>query len=100
MYNFSQNNNYWSTVNGYEGAKTFNVAPNQTILLIDTQEPYMYMKSASQMGQTTIKTFRIEEMPDNPEKVAENKRYAAFDERLKKIEELLTSKAGGEKNNA
>lgn len=98
MYNFSQQNNYWYSVNGYEGAKNFNVAPNQTILLIDTQNPYMYMKSASQMGQTTIKTFRIEEMADNPDKAAENERYAAFDDRLKKIEDLLTSKLGGSDN--
>lgn len=89
MYNFNNNNNYWFSVIGYEGAKNFNVAPNQTVLLIDTQDPYMYMKSCNQMGQASIKTYKIEEMPNNPEKEAENARYAEFNDRLSRIEELI-----------
>lgn len=98
MYNYNSiQNNYWFSVNGYEDAKNFNVAPNQTVLLIDTQQPFMYMKNANQMGQINIKTFKIEEMPMSPDKMAQNDLFSAFDERLKKIENLLINK--GESNN-
>lgn len=99
MYNFNQQNNYWYSVNGYEGAKNFNVAPNQTVLLVDSQEPFMYMKSANQMGQINIKTFKIQEMSMNPDQLAENEKYAMFDKRLAKIEELLIAKENGVSNN-
>ncbi len=109
MYNFNSNYNYnpnpnmnnnWFTINGYDGARNFNVSPNQTILLIDTQAPYMYMKTANQMGQTSIKTYKIVEMPSNPQEMAENERYSIIDERLRKIEEALsiTSKNASSNN--
>ena len=53
------NNNMFFNVNGYEGALQFSCLPNQTVLLLDTQNPYLYMKQANQMGQATIKTFML-----------------------------------------
>ncbi len=82
-------NNYYYNVNGFEGAKNFQIAPNQSVLLIDTLQPYLYFKSSNQIGQITIKTYKLEELPDNPETMAQNKMFQAFDERLKQIEERL-----------
>lgn len=94
MFNTYNQNNYWYSVNGYEGAKNFQVAPNQTVLLIDNQQPYMYMKTADQIGQITIKTFKVEESATNPEKQAQDERFGLLDERLKHLEELITKKLG------
>ena len=88
-----QNQNCYYNVNGYEGAKNFQLAPNQSVLLIDTMQPYLYYKSANQMGQITIKTYKLEELADNPEKLAQNELLGAFDARLKAIEEKLNAKS-------
>ena len=86
---YGNGNNYYYNVNGFEGAKNFQIAPNQSVLLIDTLQPYLYFKSSNQIGQITIKTYKLEELPDNPETMAQNKMFQAFDERLKQIEERL-----------
>ena len=45
------------------------------------------------MGQITIKTYKLEELDDNPEKLAQNELLGAFDARLKAIEEKLNAKS-------
>ena len=82
------NNSYYN-VNGFEGAKAFQIGPNQTVLLIDTLQPYLYFKTANQIGQITIKTYKLEELPDNPDKLEQNELFKAFNDRLKAIEDKL-----------
>ena len=54
-----QNNNYYSIVNGLDGAKSFQVMPNQTMLLMDSDKPIVYKKSANGLGQATIECFKL-----------------------------------------
>lgn len=91
----NMNNNSYFNVNGFEGAKNFQIAPNQNVLLIDSLQPYLYFKSSNQMGQVSIKTYKLEELADNPEKLAQNELFKGFDERLKAIEKMLGDKANG-----
>ena len=88
MYMNNQSNMFFN-VNGYEGALQFSCLPNQTVLLLDTQNPYLYMKQANQMGQATIKTFLLKEMENNPDRQREIDLFESFDKRLKAIEERL-----------
>ncbi len=88
-------NNCYYNVNGYDGAKSFQLAPNQSVLLIDTMQPYLYYKSSNQIGQITIKTYKLEELADNPEKLSQNELFKGFDDRLKAIEKMLGDKANG-----
>lgn len=83
------NNNMFFNVNGYEGALQFSCLPNQTVLLLDTQNPYLYMKQANQMGQATIKTFMLKEMENNPDRQREIDMFSSLERRLKAIEERL-----------
>mgnify|MGYP007012508842 CR=1 FL=1 len=53
--------NQYVFVNGIDGAKAFQMLPNQTILLMDNDNPYVYMKSANQLGQTSIRYFKLME---------------------------------------
>ena len=88
---------YW--VNGSEGAKAFQMIPNQTAMLMDSENPIMYMKQTNSMGQGTIKYYKLIEITEqdiknqnapqqntqpNPEYVLK----ADFDVLSKRIDEL------------
>ena len=53
--------NTYAFVNGIEGAKSFPMQPNQVVMLMDSDNPVAYMKQSNNMGQSTIKYFRLVE---------------------------------------
>lgn len=53
--------NQYAIVNGLEGAKSYNLPPNSSMMLMDSSNPYVYMKNTNQMGQATIRCFKLEE---------------------------------------
>ena len=57
--------NQYAFVNGIEGAKSFQLGPNQTILLMDSDSPICYMKSSNSVGQSTLRYFRLTEVNEN-----------------------------------
>jgi hypothetical protein len=56
--------NEYAYVNGLEGAKNYQIGPNQTVLLIDSDNPFIYMKCSNPLGQTTLRYFKIEEVKE------------------------------------
>lgn len=50
-----------SFVNGIEGAKAFQMIPNQTVMLMDSESPMLYMKTSNGMGQSTLKYYKLVE---------------------------------------
>ena len=50
-----------SFVNGIEGAKAFQMLPNQTVMLMDSESPMLYMKTSNGMGQSTLKYYKLVE---------------------------------------
>lgn len=66
--NQNQNNNGILWVQGEASAKSYLVAPNQTVQLWDTESQTIYVKSADASGMPTMRildyTFR-ENMPQN-----------------------------------
>ena len=57
--------NQYAFVNGIEGAKSFQLAPNQTMMLMDSDSPVCYMKSSNSMGQSTLRYFKLTEVTEN-----------------------------------
>ena len=51
--------NQYTFVNGLEGAKSFQVQPNQTVMLLDSDNPIIYKKSANSYGQASIEYFQM-----------------------------------------
>lgn len=49
-------------VNGLEGAKAYQVAPNSTMALFDANEDIMYVKSSDNAGFPTIRIFAFKEI--------------------------------------
>lgn len=49
-------------VSGMESAKSFLIAPNTSVMLLDSENPYFYIKSADQSGMPTLRVFKFEEI--------------------------------------
>lgn len=56
--------NQYAFVNGIEGAKSYQVLPNQMMLLMDSDNPICYMKQADNMGKSSIRYFKLEEIDE------------------------------------
>lgn len=54
----------WIPVSGYQGAKDHIVQPNATAWMMDNNEPVFYVKSADNLGTTTFKAYRFEEIAE------------------------------------
>lgn len=83
---------YW--VNNIEGAKSFQMLPNQTVMLMDSENPIVYMKQTNSMGQATLKYFKLTEISEQEvrnQNIQPAQEYALksdFESLSKKIEEL------------
>lgn len=99
--NFSQpaQQNIYANVNGIEGAKNFPMRPNSTILLMDSDNPYIYIKSANAMGQATLQYFKITPISENDIKgtshvdsndYVSKKDFESIIERIAKLENTIT----------
>ena len=91
--------NVFAYVNGLEGAKAFFVPPNGRVLLMDSDNPVFYIKTANAMGQTTIRPYRFEEIQEQPAPKVDYVKQSdltVFDVRIKRLEDILS----GVKKNA
>lgn len=58
--NYNQPNiNQYAFVNGIEGAKSYQMQPNQIVMLLDSDKPVIYKKTANAYGQATIECFKM-----------------------------------------
>lgn len=60
-----QPQNVYAFVNGLEGAKSYIVPANQTVLLMDSEQPVCYMKTANALGQGTLRYFKLTEVSES-----------------------------------
>ena len=90
--------NTYAFVNGIEGAKAFQVQPNQTMMLMDSDQPIVYMKQANALGQSTLRYFKLVEINETdlkglnqtvaPQNIDTSK-FVSRDEFNAKINELM-----------
>lgn len=57
-----QSNVDWVYVNGLQGAREQIVQPGCTAWMMDNNEPLIYYKAVDQMGQPTLKAYRLNEL--------------------------------------
>ncbi len=55
--NPSMTNANWIRVPNIEAAKNVSILPNQTLFIMNTNKPEFYMKSANEMGVSTMKVY-------------------------------------------
>ena len=63
--NYFNQQNIFTYVNGLQAAKSFPVMPGQQILLIDTENPYIYLRTVNQMGQPNMLIYSIEQKSES-----------------------------------
>jgi hypothetical protein len=93
-----QQNVTWIPVSGVQGAKDHIVQPGMTAWLMDNNESKFYVKSADNLGVTTLKAFQFVEIgleqPQIPQAQMDPAQYVSrqeFDELKAKLEELTTA---------
>ena len=59
----NQNNNI-IFVQGEVGAKSFQLQPNQSVMLLDNDDSKFYIKTTYSTGMSTLKTYRFEEIKE------------------------------------
>ena len=68
-------------VSGEVGAKSYLVAPNSTVLLMDSDDAVFYLKSADIAGLPTLRTFSYVEIESNQNKQKSNELQKEFVDR-------------------
>lgn len=86
-------------VSGMESAKSFLIAPNTSVMLLDSENPFFYIKSADQSGMPTLRVFKFEEVTGQQQQpkveVApqiDTSMYITRDEFEKRIAEIAVPK--------
>lgn len=79
-------------VQGEAGAKSYLVAPNQTVTLWDSESQTIYLKSADNMGMPSIKVLDYVIRDGAPQKAVQVN-YATKDDLNALREEIVTLKA-------
>lgn len=87
----------WIQVSGLEGARNQIVQPNQTSWMMDNNQPYFYVKSVDNVGSSTFRIFRFEEVADvvAEQPTTDNSNYVKreeFEELKAKIEQITAAK--------
>ena len=101
-------------VQGDAGAKAYMVAPNSTVLLMDSEAQKFYLKSTDASGVPSLRVFEYSEVPNNLSQGSQraqtdtdgkyvtreeyNEIRAKFKEIMEKIEALQESSKGGAKD--
>ena len=90
--NCSQYNNDTNLifVNGLEGARCYRIRPHQTVLLVDSTQSRIYLKSTDNLGIETVKTYSILEVENKEEKDVET-RLDKIETNINKIIETIAN---------
>ena len=89
-----QRQNTYAFVSGLEGAKNYQVAANQSILLMDSEQQACYLKTSNALGQATLRCFKLIEVKE--EELVKKPVNKEVEELRKEVEEL--KKKLGDKN--
>lgn len=74
-------------VNGENGARAFQLAPNSSVLLLDETKPIVWLKTTDGAGYPSLTPYTI--TPYQPEPIPD---FHSLEERIKKLEDLYNGK--------
>ena len=86
----------WIRVNGINGAKEHIVQPNQTVWLMDNNDSIFFVKSADNLGVTTLKSYKFFEIDLQNNSTTSSNEYVSIQDfnqlkdRLCRIENSLS----------
>lgn len=80
-------------VNGRNGAEAFQMAPNSSILLLDSNSPIIWLKMTDGAGYPTITPYNITPMKDTKEINCNSSEIAILEDRVTKLEGIVNAKS-------
>lgn len=80
-------------VSGEPGARAYQMPANSSVLLLDEQQPVVWLKTTDGAGYPQLTPYRIE--PYEPEPVPDLK---CIEERIKRLEDMIDGKPNTRKN--
>ena len=110
MYNQNQSNGYLgyqrpqtngiTWVQGIEGAKAFQIMPNSNTILLDSEnDGIFYIKVSDNVGMCNLRTFKYEEIGEQPKSSSVNlDNYVTRDELTKVINDLKGAMTNGKQS--
>lgn len=75
-------------VNGRNGADAFRMAPNSSILLMDENDPIVWMKQTDGAGYATVTPYTV-----SPYQAAPPVDVSSLEERVKRLEDTINGKS-------
>lgn len=77
-------------IQGENAAKSYLVAAGNSVVLMDSEAPFFYIKSADQSGMPSMKKYRFEEVTETSQAIPQQQtvEYVTRDEFEKRIAEL------------
>lgn len=76
-------NNTFSWVMGEEAAKSYLMGPNQVVLLMDSENPYFYIKKSDQNGMSTsFQIFEYKELTPTTNQRSESVAVSKIEQQL------------------
>lgn len=88
-------NNGINWVQGIEGAKAWQLAPNSNIIMLDSENDGMfYIKTSDSVGMCNLRRFKYEEITESAEKKIDLSDYVKKSE----LQDLLNAMLGGSVN--
>ena len=61
---YNYNRNIYAFVNGIEGAKAYPMAPNQVVMLMDSDSPLCFKKQSDNTGKASLQCFKLVEISE------------------------------------
>ena len=80
-----------SYVNGIIGAKAYNIPPNSTFFLIDSDAPFFYVKTSDRNGMCTLKTYEFKEVVEETNPTSQFITRAEFEAKLAALQAATSS---------
>ena len=84
--------NQFAFVNGVEGAKSYQMMPNQTVMLMDSESPVVFMKQSNSMGQCSLKYYKLTEVSEQDLRMPTQEQKPSVEYALKTDLEALNKK--------
>ena len=75
-------------VNGENGATAFAMPPNSSVLMLDENEPIVWLAQTDGAGYKTVKPYKIEPFTKEVQPDARS-----LEERIKKLEDIINAKS-------
>lgn len=86
-------------VNGENGAKAYQMAPNSSVLLLDETAPIVWLKTTDGAGYPTITGYNISPIETKENVGVTSSEYSKLDERIKRLESMAMERRHNDKSN-